>query len=182
MIQVHRTSSKLYVFRLSKVDLLVRIKSKVRAHSPPASSCGRFLRKNLMNNGKDGLTKALGIVMIAAGVLGIIGWLLLAVLGYLLSGGTADGRSDVPLEFLVPIVVGFVGAILSLITGVMAVAKGASPGKAKIVFAAFTALSYLPGIVILARMWWYFAAVPAFLFGFAPPVIYLVRIIVIGRK
>jgi uncharacterized membrane protein YfcA len=72
--------------------------------------------------------------------LGVIGWLLLFFLGYLLSGGRADGVNEMAVEFVIPIVTGIIGAVFSLITGVMIVAKRTLPGKVRISFAVLTAL------------------------------------------
>jgi hypothetical protein len=119
--------------------------------------------------------------MISAGILGVIGWLLLFFLGYLLSGGRTDGVNEMAVEFVIPIVTGVIGAVFSLITGVMIVAKRTLPGKVRISFAVLTALLYLPAIVLLSSLWWFFAAVPVFLFGVAPPVIYLVRSAMLRR-
>ena len=123
---------------------------------------------------KNGLAKSFGVIMIVAGGLGLVGWLLLMLLGYLLSGGTADGAGRMAFEYLLPIAAGFVDSILELITGIMAIAANiGAKKKPRIIFAAVTALLYLPGIILLARLWWYFAAIPVFLLGFAPPAIYL---------
>jgi len=133
-----------------------------------------------MNNKKDGLAKTLGIIMMTAGVIGLLGWLILLVLGFLLSGGTAPeyqtgNGNEMALEYLIPVAAGFLGAVLSLITGIKIVSKKDSSDKTKIVLAALTPIFYIPGIVILSLMWWFFASIPAFLLGVVPPLLYLIR-------
>ena len=137
-----------------------------------------------MEKKKDSLSKAIGIIMIIAGGLGILFWLVLFILGVLLSGGGHPdyaNESTVPLEYAIPVGLGLIGAVFSLITGIIiAGKKGSQGGNAENVLAIVTAILYLPAIVLLTIMYWYFASIPALLFGFAPPAILLVKNF--GRK
>jgi len=127
-----------------------------------------------MEKKKGMLPKAIGIIMIIAGGLGFFFWLILLVLGVLLSGGGHPDyahENTVALEYAIPVGLGVIGAVFSLITGISIVGKK----RTVKVLAIATAILYLPAIVLLTMMYWYFASIPALLFGFAPPAIYLVN-------
>ena len=126
-------------------------------------------------NMKDGLTRANGIVMIAAGGLGALAWPPLILFGFAWTGGPPDFERLVSVPYVVSMSCGLIGAICGLIAGIMIVKAGAVPGKAITVLAIAAAILYLPGIVLLYVMYWYSLTFLVVLLGFAPPVLYLIK-------
>jgi len=132
-----------------------------------------------MDKKRDSLSTAMGVIMMIAGGLGIIFWLVLLLLGVLLSGGGHPDythENTIALEYAIPVVLALIGAIFSLITGIVIVRKKrADGGNAIKVLIIATAILYLPAIVMLSIMYWFFASIPALLFGLAPPVVLLIK-------
>jgi hypothetical protein len=131
-----------------------------------------------MHSKKDSLSNILGVVMIIAGALGGVGWASLFVFGIVLNGGEFAGFDNLELELIIPVWIGFVGAGLSLITGVFVVFKKNLWGWLKTSLAVGTSLIYLPCIILLSMQWWFFVSIPAILLGFIPPAVYVVKAMV----
>ena len=126
---------------------------------------------------KDGLAITVGIIMIIVGALGLLVWPILMLLGFAWTGGPPDYERSFSLYYVCVISAGFLGAILGLITGIMAVRNSGRRSWVKIAFTAVAAILCLPVIVLSIQLYVFPLTLLILLFSFAPPVIYLIRTI-----
>ena len=118
---------------------------------------------------KDKRISVVAMVMTGGGIPITLIWICMLGFGGLVKGG-------VPPYFNAFSIAGAAGAFIAIINGVLINKNKAATGKARIAFAVLTAALSLPGSVMFLFMTWYFAALPAFLFGFGPSAYYLLRV------
>ena len=109
------------------------------------------------------------MVLIAGGIPITLIWISMLVIGGLVN-------EAVPPTFPAFTIIGAFGAMLGLVNGIMINRNRASTEKVQIVLAISTAVLSLPGGVMFFQMYWYFAALPVFLFGFGPSAYYLLKV------
>ena len=82
---------------------------------------------------------------------------------------------ELPMYFPILIIIGAFAAVLGMVNGIIISKNKPATRKIQIIFAAATAGLSVPGGVMFVLMYWYFAAIPVFLFGFGPSGYYLLK-------
>ncbi|MCL2784974.1 MAG: hypothetical protein FWD55_05980 [Propionibacteriaceae bacterium] len=124
------------------------------------------------------VTPVLGVAMIIIGLLAMIFWLPVFMMGSVLA---LNSYATVPqyqtILTGVALVLGLLSAVLELLTGMAEVKKNQPSTLQRIILASLTIAACIPGVVIIVMMPWAFLYIPAILMGIVLPGVYLFQLI-----